>query len=283
MFICVLYAGMAAGAAGDTVTLDAIRAYLLANSPWVNASNTVDTVKAGDPARPVKKAGVCWYGAMATLRKAHEAGCDALICHEPVFWEHAAPEQHWRTRDPGAAKQAFLNQTGMGILRAHDSWDQWPVIGIRDSWAHFLGLEQCVYASTENRYHAVYAVAPQTLQEFAQYIADRIKPLGEDSVQIMGDPHRMIRRAAVGVGCAGPDTECIEQGADALILCYDGASYWATRERLYEQGAAVVTVEHGTSEMPGMENLCKHLAEKFPGVVFEYFAEHPRTWSVRGR
>ena len=76
-------------------TLD-IRYYLLSNSPWVDPDETVDTVKHGDPERPVKKAGVCWMPSIWDIRAAHAAGCDLLICHEPTFWEHAAPEKVWR-------------------------------------------------------------------------------------------------------------------------------------------------------------------------------------------
>ena len=42
-------------------TTTEIREYLLRNSRWVKADNTVDTVKCGDPERPVKKAGVAWF------------------------------------------------------------------------------------------------------------------------------------------------------------------------------------------------------------------------------
>jgi putative NIF3 family GTP cyclohydrolase 1 type 2 len=263
-------------------TLD-IREYLLSHSPWVNPEGTVDTVKIGDATRPVRKAGVCWYPSIETIRKAAEEGCDLLICHEPTFWEHAAPETRWRGQVPGIAKRELLEKTGLVILRAHDTWDQWPEIGIRDSWARWLGFEKRVYASKGNNYHAVFDLAPRTLRELAQYIADKIKPLGEDSVQVIGDPDRIVSKPAIGVGCAVPDKECVEAGADALIVCYDGAYYWAHRERLHEMGAAVITVEHGTSEMPGMESLCKHLAERYPSIRFQYLAEHPRTWTVRGR
>jgi len=263
------------------VTTLEVREYLLTNSPWVNPKRTVDTVKIGDPSRPVGKAGVCWYASIETIRAAHEAGCDLLICHEPTFWEHAAPETSWRDKAPGIAKREFLEQTGMVILRAHDTWDQWPEAGIRDSWARFLGLGERVYASSEHNYHAVHEVPEQTLAAFARYVAGRVATLGEDSVQVMGDSKRRVRRVAVGVGCAGPDRECVDAGADVCIVCYDGASYWAVRERLHEMGAAILTVEHGTSEMPGMESLARHLAERFPQVQFQYLAEHPRPWTVR--
>ena len=128
-----------------------------------------------------------------------------------------------------------------------------------------------------------YEVPETTLRGFAQQVADRIGPLGEDSVQVMGDAEAKVCRPAVGVGCAVPDQEMVEFGADVLVMCYDGASYWSSRERLVEMGVSIVTVEHGTSEMPGMMNLRDHLARQFPAVEFIWIAEHPRTWTVKSR
>jgi putative NIF3 family GTP cyclohydrolase 1 type 2 len=259
-----------------------IREYLLSNSPWVNPSQTVDTIKSGDADREVTKAGVCWFAAMDTIRAAHEAGCELLICHEPVFWTHEAAETFWRDKEPGLSKSRFLKATGMIILRAHDTWDQWPEEGIRDSWAAFLGLTERICTSVDHNFHAIYAVPAQTLHAFARHVADRVRALGEDGVRVMGDPERIIAQPAVGVGCIGPDRDIVESGADVLVLCYDGAPYWAVRERLYEMGAAIITVEHGTSEMPGLENLCRHLSAKFAEIEFVYFANHPKPWTVLG-
>jgi putative NIF3 family GTP cyclohydrolase 1 type 2 len=246
----------------------------------VDPEKTVDTVEAGDPARPVKKAGVCWYPSIETIKAAHQAGCDLLICHEPLYWEHAAHAQTWRNKRPGDAKTKFLEETGMVILRAHDTLDRWPEVGIRDSWARVLGLENPSPAQAGDPFRAIYRIKPVRLRDFARDVARRITPLGEDSVQVMGDPERVVSRPAIGVGCISPDAAEVEAGADVVIVCFDGASYWRSRERLHEMGAAVITVEHGTSEMPGMESLCRHLAGKFPEVKFEYFANHPRPWTV---
>lgn len=266
----------------QTTTTD-IREYLLGNSPWVNRDDTVDTVKSGDPSRPVKKVGVSWFSSIRDIRAAVRAGCDLLIVHEPTFWEHAAPETSWRNRGPGIAKSKLLADSGLVILRAHDTWDNWPEIGIRDSWAKFLGLTKRLREGTSLRWTAVYEIPETTLRDFAQTLADRIRPLGEDSVQVIGDPQRRVRRPALGVGCAVPDQEMVEFGADVLIVCYDGASYWSNRERLVEMGAAVITLEHGTTEMPGMMALRDHLAGRYPSVEFVWIAEHPRTWTVQGR
>ena len=264
-------------------TTTEIREYLLRNSPWVKANNTVDTVKCGDPERPVKKAGVAWFPSIWDIRAAIRAGCDLLIVHEPTFWEHSAAEQRWRDRGPGIAKSKALTESGLVILRAHDTWDNWPEIGIRDSWAKYLGFTKRLREGSSLRWTAVYEIPVTTLRGFAQQVADRIRPLGEDSVQVIGDAETKVSHPAVGVGCAVPDQEMVEFGADVLVMCYDGASYWASRERLHEMGVSIVTVEHGTSEMPGLMSLRDHLGRQFPAVEFIWIAEHPRTWTVKSR
>ena len=265
-------------------TTNDIREYLLANSPWVDRENTVDTVKYGDPEKPIRKAAVCWYPCTRTIWVAYEQGCQLIITHEPLFWDHwGKPDEPWRKKEPGLTRLGLLEKTGMVVLRAHDSWDNWPEIGIRDAWARGLGLEKRIHDGPNLRWNGMYAINPQPLKVFARHIADRIRPLGEDSVQVMGDPDRIVSRPSVGVGCGVPDMEMVDAGSDVLIMCYDGASYWSRRERIFEAGAAIITVEHGTSEMWGIEALSNHLASQFRDIDFVYLAEHPRTWTVQSR
>ena len=256
-----------------------IREHLLVRSPWVNRERTVDTVKAGDSQREIHVAAVGWMSTIDNLRAAHELGCDLFITHEPTFWEHAPSESFNRDVEPGITKQAFLDRTGMVVLRVHDIWDNWPKIGIRDSWARGLGLTRFL-GEDPTRWHGLYQVEPTTLRGFAEHVANRVAPLGEDSVRAMGDPDMAVRRVAVGVGCGGPDKDMLDMGADALVVCYDGASYWRTRERLCELGAGIIVVEHGTSEMWGLEGLAAYLAEAFPELTVHYLDLHPKPWTV---
>jgi putative NIF3 family GTP cyclohydrolase 1 type 2 len=257
-----------------------IREYFLSHSPRVDPSQTVDTVKAGDPTRPVSTVAVGWFASLDDIKAAVGLGCGLFITHEPTFWDHAPAESRWRSVEPAITKQKLLDESGIVVLRCHDCWDNWPGIGIRDSWAAWLGLGDPI-AESEDKWHATYAIEPARLREFAAGVAARIKPLGEDSVSVMGDPDRIVSRPAVGVGCGGPDKDMIDEGADVLIVCYDGAGYWSARERLFELGAAVITVEHGTSEMPGLMNLANHLGEAFPELTVHYLDKHPRTWTVK--
>ena len=261
-------------------TTTEIRNYLLQHSPWVDQRNTVDTVKSGDPDRPVKKAGVAWFPSRWDIQAAVRANCDLLIVHEPTFWEHSAAEKKWRDRGPGIAKSKLLSESGLVILRVHDTWDNWPELGIRDSWAKFLGLTRRHREGTQLRWTAVYEIPETTLRDFARHVAGRTRSLGEPTVQVLGSPEMKVSHPAIGVGCVVPDQEMVEFGADVLVVCFDGASYWQHRERLAEMGVGIITVEHGTSEMPGLMSLRDHLATRFPEVEFTWIAEHPRPWTV---
>ena len=256
-----------------------IREHLLSRAPWVDQQRTVDTVKAGDPTREVRTVGVGWVACIENLHRAHELGCDLFITHEPTFWEHAATEKGYRDVEPGVTKQRFLDETEVVVLRIHDVWDNWPGIGIRDSWAKGLGLTDFV-AEDKTRWHAVYRIKETTLQAFARYVAQKVQILGQDSVQVIGDPDMKVSRPALGVGCGGPDTDMIELGADVLIVCFDGASYWRARQRFAELGVGVITVEHGTSEMWGLESLAQYLRDTFPSLTLHYLARHARPWTV---
>jgi len=265
-------------------TTTEIREHLLSHAPWVDPRKTVDTVKAGDPTKPLQRVGVGWMATIFDLESAHDAGCDLFITHEPTFNDHRDPEDGaCRRTPPGKEKQAFLDKTGLVVLRCHDIWDNWPKIGIRDSWATGLGLSKRLAENTtgpQARWHAVYQIPETTLQRFAAHVAERVKPLGQDGVEVLGEPNARVCRPALGVGCGGPGLDMIALGADVLIVCYDGASYWRDREKFVELGVGVIMVEHGTSEMWGLQNLAKYLRATFPELDVRYFAAHPRAWHV---
>lgn len=254
--------------------------YLLSKAPWVDRQTTVDTVKSGDPTKEIRSVAVAWISTMDNLKIAHENGCDLFITHEPTFWHHSQDEKPERSQFPGNIKQKFLEDTGMVILRVHDIWDPWPEIGIRDSWAKGLGLHKQV-AEDERKFVAVYEIPETTLGKYANYIADKVKPLGQDSVLVLGDHNWKISHPAVGTGCGTPSLEMIDKGADVVIVCDDGFSYWHRGERFFEMGVGVIMVSHGTSEMWGIENLAQYLGKMFPSLNVMYFDKHPRYWTVR--
>ena len=87
-----------------------------------------------------------------------------------------------------------------------------------------------------------------------------------------------VKYPSLGVGCLGPNEDMIELGSDVLILCFDGALYWRDRDRFAEQGVGVITLEHGTTEMWGIESLANYIQETWSGLEVIYLNNHWKTW-----
>lgn len=251
--------------------------HMIAKSPWVNPERTVDTVKFGDAKKGVRKVAVCWYPAIQTIQSAIDEHCDLLITHEPTWWDHFDRPGGWRDKGPGLQKSQLLEASGLVVARLHDTWDNWPGIGIRDSLARGLGLDRFI-TEDETRWHGMYEIPEQSLASFSKYIAQKIAPLGQDAVQVIGDPEMTVRYPSIGVGCGGPQEDMIELGSDVLIMCFDGAPYWSLRDRLAEQGVGVITLEHGTTEMWGMESMAKYIQSTWNELDVLYLDNHWKAW-----
>ena len=251
--------------------------HMLANSPWVDPEKTVDTIKSGDGNKAIKKVAVCWYPSIKTIQSAIDANCGLLITHEPTWWDHLDNPGGWREKGPGLKKTQMFEASGLVIARLHDTWDNWPELGIRDSFAKGLGLDKFI-AEDETRWHAMYEIPEQTLSSFAEYVARKVAPLGQDAVQVIGDPEMIVKHPSIGVGCGGPKEDMIELGSDVLIMCFDGSPYWSLRDRLAEQRVGVITLEHGTTEMWGMESLAKYIRNTWSDLDVLYLDGHWRTW-----
>jgi putative NIF3 family GTP cyclohydrolase 1 type 2 len=167
------------------------------------------------------------------------------------------------------------------VLRVHDIWDPWQEIGIRDSWARGLGLKRRI-AEDDRKFVAVYKIPETTLGAFAKHVAMKVKPLGQDTIWVLGKPNWQIAHPAVGTGCGTPGIEMINKGADVVVVCDDGFSYWQRGERFFEMGVGVIMVSHGTSEMWGIENLARYSSQTFPELQVTYLDQHPRYRSVSG-
>ena len=264
------------------MTTNDILRHMLANSPWVDPEKTVDRIIHGDGAKAIRRAAVCWYPSIHTLKSAIDADCDLLITHEPTWWDHFDGPGGWRNKAPGFKKTIMLEESGLVVLRLHDTWDNWPVIGVRDSFAKGLGLDEFV-AEDSTRFHAMYKIPEQTLSSFARYIAGKVAPLGEDAVQVIGDPDMVVSRPSIGVGCLGPQEDMIEMGSDVLIMCFDGCEYWRVRDRLAEHGVGVITLEHGTTELWGIESLAHYIGETWKDLNVIYLDNHWKAWHVKPR
>lgn len=254
---------------------------------WVDWSKTVDTFKSGDPSMDVRGIAVAWQSRFAALKAAHAAGYNLFVTHEPTFYSHLDTDGGEFPTPHVAAKQAWLQETGMIVYRCHDVWDVMPAHGIRDSWARGLGLEGPPLAEDERRWYGLYPVRRQTVQALAQGLAARLSTIGQDQVQVVGDLARMVERLAIGTGaaCRVPHMAQLKDRdgrcADALLVTDDGMSFWRDGSWALDQELPLLVVNHATAEEWGMRSLAEYLKVKFPGVPVRHFAQGCQYRSIR--
>jgi len=258
-----------------------INRHFLSQASWVDPAKTVDRVIIGDPQKEVRRVLVTWIASFRAVRAAVERGCDLLMTHEPTFWVHANELEKMEASEIASAKRLFIEQSGLVILRNHDAWDRWPEIGIPWAWAQFLGVGAEPVAVGANGYQHRYDIEPVPLNAFAARVAKRTAAIGESAVQVVGDGEKLVSRIGVGTGCGCDIRVFQEMGCDVSIVCDDGSCYWAGIQRAEDDGHAVIRVNHGTSEEPGMATLTRYINEKLPGLKAEHLP-HGSTFRLVG-
>ena len=250
---------------------------------WVDWGATADRFKAGAPSEIIRKIGVAWMGTLNALKQAHEAGCNVMVVHEPIYFNHF---DHYEpvADDPGfQAKKAFLDSTGMVVYRCHDVWDYVPEIGVRDSWARQLGLDIVDTSRWEGDHNArVYELEnPMKLSTLAREITGKLKPYGQNYVRLAGDPDKIIRRLGVGTGMVhglGVLRSFRKYGADAIVATE--LMEWRDVHWALENGLSIIHLSHGVSESKGIENLAAYLAKLFPEIDVLYIPSGNNPYSV---
>ena len=276
-------------------TMREIRQHFFDVAFWVDPDDTCDIVYIGDLDRRIAKVGTGWSCCSQNLEAAAKDGCDLFISHEALwhgrFWAPGidAEDTPW-----GRRRLAALTSSGMACMRHHDTWDNFPDHGIRDSWRRFLGLGDLV---AEMPYHypgserfaagkslALSTIAPQSLQAFALDVAARcsVFPCFQGAT-VHGDLGAMVKTVATGVGCHIPTLEMLQRGADVLVVTFDRALQEMIRIPLTEMNANIVAVEHGVAEMPGMQHMATYLEGVFPGLQAEFYCREPGAVTIGGR
>jgi putative NIF3 family GTP cyclohydrolase 1 type 2 len=242
------------------------------NGGWMDLDKTVDTFKAGSPDTEITGIAVAWMSTIAALNKAMELDCNVFITHEPTYYNHYdAPDSPLFQLEGAHAKRAFVQHSGLVIIRCHDLWDQVPGMGIPDSWGSLLELGEVIGGTG---YYRVYDVSGHTAGSVARKIAQKTGQFGQPDVQLIGNPDRQVTRAAIGTGAITPLFGYITDYAADLGICTDdGFTYWQHGAYALDHNLPVIVVNHAVSEEMGMMNLAQHLALQFPDLRIHHIPQ----------
>ena len=242
------------------------REHFKAIASWVDWENTVDLFMHGDPETVVDGVAVTWLATDSVLREAAALDCNLMISHEGAFYPQFAgmpsEDRHH------ARKHALMNELGITLLRCHDTWDRMPEWGIPDAWAAYLGYLSPPRAA--GSYYRLCEVGSTTVEELARDILDKVKPLGQGHVGVMGNLQKQVSKMAVGTGAITRLAEMYELGADVILATDDGAHTTYSGLWSLDLDVPVLVVNHATAELPGMMSLARYIEKQFPGIRAEY-------------
>ena len=243
-------------------------------APWVNWCKTVDTFMAGPADAEVAGIAVTWLATNAVLRRAAERGLNFVVSHEGAFYQtYAGSEPGKRHHEE---KRRLIDELGLTLMRCHDTWDRMPDVGIVDTWAGFLGFE------TEPRavesYYRICLVEGRTVEKVARHILEKVRPLGQHGIEMMGDADKKVHRMAIGTGAITRLDDMALLGCDIILATDDGIHTTNSGLWSLDLDIPVLVVSHATAELPGMQAMIGYLEEHFPGVPVEHLlCEFPRT------
>ncbi|MBY8984569.1 MAG: Nif3-like dinuclear metal center hexameric protein [Candidatus Lokiarchaeota archaeon] len=251
---------------------------------WVNWEKTVDQFLYGDPESEVKGIAVSWMPTLNNLEKALKEGCNLFVTHEALFAAKIDedgniidgpiikdPHARWIAGkrklvpdDIWIRKMEWLEQNKIIVLRCHDFWDNYPDIGVHGAWAKWLGFKKPPLKIVP--YYELHELEEITLERLSRNILEKIKPFGQDSIQVIGDLDKKITKIALATGAASNYRDMHELGGEALLLTDDGTFFWESGQWSKDTGIPLIIVNHSLSEEPGMRTLAKYLEKKFPGI-----------------
>jgi putative NIF3 family GTP cyclohydrolase 1 type 2 len=241
--------------------------------------DTVDTLKAGDPATPVTGIATTFLDTMDVLREAARRGDNLIISHEPTFYNHR-DEPSLFINDPiYKEKLAYIEQHHLVVYRLHDEIHADP------SGDHILaGVYQALgwqnYPHPGSPYFVT--IPNTTLDRLARALEIQ---LHVPTLRVVGDPQMPVAQVAMLIGAAGlnKQVEALSQPQVEVLIAGE-AHEWETVEYVRDATAqgrhkALILLGHEVSEEPGMEQCAKELRELFPGMRVDHILAGQPLWS----
>jgi putative NIF3 family GTP cyclohydrolase 1 type 2 len=287
-FIALLVAGvLLAGTAVaqiNTATPTAGEAWSRIQKRYLPAPppDTVDTLKAGDPATPVTGIVTTFLDTMAVLQEAVRLGDNLVISHEPTFYNHRDDTRAFDVDPIYKEKLAYIQQHHLVVYRLHDEIHADPA-GDHILKGLYEALGWTSYPHPSGPFGAYFVtIPPTTLARLAHTLEET---LHIRTPRVEGDPELPITHVALLPGSSGLQKQVRalnEPGVEVLIA--GEASEWETVEYVRDaitQGRrkALILLGHEVSEEPGMEQAAKELRLLFPGMRVDHVLAGQPLWS----
>ena len=186
------------------------------------ATQTVDNFKAGDPQTPLKGIATCMFADMATLKEAVKQGCNFIITHEPVFYNHLDETAAFSNDPVFQEKMKFIKENNLVIFRFHDHIHRTEPDGISVGMINKLKLEKYALKGSQTFFRL-----PETT--LAAYSKELKKTLGLQTIRVIGIPEMKFTKLAFMAGAPGGQSHIqMLKNPDIEVILAGEAPEWET-------------------------------------------------------
>jgi putative NIF3 family GTP cyclohydrolase 1 type 2 len=236
--------------------------------------DTVDTFKAGNPETPVRGVAVCMFGSMDVLRQAVAEGCNFVIVHEPVFYNHTDSVANLSDDPVYREKKRFIDEHALVIWRFHDYLHSIKPDPVLTGMSRKLGWP----VGGDPAAPSVIILPETTLQDVLSQLR---RTFGAQPFHVVGDLGMKLTRVVLLPGAPGGPFQCSVLARDEVELVIAGeAPQWETYEYVrdaVQQGRrkAIVFIGHALSEEAGVECGAEWLRQFIQNVPVRFISSGP--------
>jgi putative NIF3 family GTP cyclohydrolase 1 type 2 len=245
--------------------------------PW-NERTYRDTFKAGNPQTEVKGIATTFMATLDLLQRAHAAGMNFVITHEPTFWSDTDATKDLNGDPIYKFKLDFCERNNMVVWRFHDHAHAHKPDFIWVGLVKALGWEKFETTPGQHRFQ----LPPTTLGALAAGVK---RHMNDRTLRVVGDPQAKVSTVAVGMGYGmprlTPDLDVAIGGENPEAGgAFDDTEY-ARDAAVLGKGKGQIILGHAISEEPGMEDFAIWLRTFVPEVPIQLIRAGEPFWSPK--
>lgn len=240
--------------------------------------NTVDVIKAGDPATPVTGIVTTMIATMDVLKKAVALDCNLIIAHEPVFYNHRDETNQFQNDPVFLEKKKFIDDNKLVIWRFHDYIHRLRPDAIDFGMAIKLGWLKYIDGGASEKF-----IIPETTVKELAVSLKKIFP--GNAFNVVGNPDMKLTRVIFSAGASGSSAHIalLEDKYTDVVIAGE-VPQWETYEYVRDavsqgRNKAIIFLGHVTSEEPGMEYCAQWLKSFIKDIPIHFIEAKPSYWT----
>jgi putative NIF3 family GTP cyclohydrolase 1 type 2 len=229
----------------------------------------IDDFLYGNPDTELKNVAVTMMATQEVLEKAVQRGCNLIITHEPLFYNHDHRFQHLLNDTVYQAKEEYLRDNGLCVFHLHDNLHRPRLDYVAVGMAQKLNWEE--YRTNES--FKSFRMADVKLGRILRDIEVKLEPT---AVKYIGDRDVAYENVITSWGFMMMENgvELINRHENCVLIAGE-THEWEFVEYVHDAhqmglSKAFVMVGHVASEESGVEFFSNCLQEKSPSLSISY-------------